>query len=244
VTAVNWKAVQRVIGADDDGKPGRETYGKLFAKVVARPFTDPVFTRLGDGAAKYFAMYDIRSVERISGVICETAHESAHYRQFEENLNYAAQGLASTWPGRYAVMPRAKLKVPNARALKLHRRPQDIANDTYGLRMGNQAPADDNDTSPDGWQYRGRGIGMLTGKDAYIEMGKAMGLPLLEFPELAADPQTSLGITLEFMERKKMFAMMDERRDRDERIAWNGGTIGFDEVQLLRAVTRKILLAA
>jgi putative chitinase len=244
MTAVKWAAVQKAIGADVDGNPGRETYGRFFAKVVGRSFSDPVFTRLGDGAAKYFRLYGIDSVELISRVTGEIGHESADFTQFEENLNYSAHGLANTWPGRYALDPRAKVKVPNARALKLHRRPQDIANDTYGLRMGNQAAATDNDTSPDGWQYRGRGPGMLTGKEAYRAMQIATGLPLLEFPELAADPQIGIFITLEFMNQKKMFPMMRAGKKEAERRAWNGGLIGFDAVNKIADRAEKILLAA
>lgn len=243
-TAINWRAAQRLLSAGVDGDPGRETYGRLFAASVGRKWTDPVFKSLGDAAAAHFGPYGITTVERISGSIAEAAHECGDFTAFEENLNYSADGLANTWPGRYATNPTSKgKKIPNAKALKLHRRPQDIANDTYGLRMGNVEGADDNDTSPDGWQYRGRGMG-LTGKAAYKEIGDALGVDLVRYPDLAAEPGLALLIMLEFMKRKKMFAMMDAGNDEGERRAWNGGLIGFPAVQKIRARVKSLLPAA
>jgi len=242
-TAIDWTKAQRLIGAGVDGSPGRETYGKLMAKAVGRSYPGTVFTALGDSAALHFRNYDVTTVERVAGVIAECAHECANFTRFEENLSYSAQGLADTWPGRYAVNPKAATKKPNARALQLARRPQDIANDTYGLRMQNQSPADDNDTDPDGWQYRGRGPGMLTGKGAYRAMGTALGLDLIRYPDLAAEPGTGLLITLEFMREKGMFVLMDKGDHQAERRAWNGGLIGFAEVEAIRATVTKLLPA-
>lgn len=243
-TAIDWRASQRLLGAGVDGNPGRETYSRLFAASVGRKWTDPVFKSLGDSAAAHFGPYGITTVERISGSIAEAAHECANFSAWEENMSYSAQGLATTWPSRYATNPTSKAKkIPNARALALARRPQDIANDTYGLRMGNVEGAADNDTSPDGWQYRGRGMG-LTGKAAYKEIGDAIGVDLLRYPDLAAEPGLALLIMLEFMKRKKMFAMMDRGDDEAERKAWNGGLIGFDKVQGIRKRVKALLPAA
>jgi putative chitinase len=240
-TAVNWRAAQRLIGAGVDGDPGRETYGRLFAASVGRKWTDPVFKSLGDAAAAHFGTYGITTVERISGSIAEAAHECGNFTAWEESLNFSAQGLANTW-ARYSASGKRGGR-PNARALALARRPQDIANDTYGLRMGNVEGVDDNDSSPDGWQYRGRGMG-LTGKAAYKEIGDAIGVDLLRYPDLAAEPGLALLIMLEFMKRKKMFAMMDRGDDEAERLAWNGGLLGFDKVQLIRKRVKKLLPAA
>lgn len=48
----------------------------------------------------------------------------------------------------------------------------------------------------DGAKYFGRGFIQLTGKDNYARAGKALNLPLLEKPELAADPEVAAKIAI------------------------------------------------
>jgi putative chitinase len=60
----------------------------------------------------------------------------ANFTRLVENTNYSAQGMANTWPTRFAVNSNAKIKEPNALALSLHRN-SAIANNVYANRMGN-----------------------------------------------------------------------------------------------------------
>lgn len=100
--------------------------------------------------------FEINSVDRIRPFLAQTAHESDELRQVEENLNYSAEGLARTWPSRYANDD----GTPNALAVKLHRNPVAIANNVYADRMGNRDEA-----SGDGWRHRGAGAIQLTGRE-------------------------------------------------------------------------------
>jgi putative chitinase len=241
---IDWRKTQANIGAGVDGDPGRETWGRLMGKAVGHPY-DETMRRLGESAAKHFPLYAVStSIDRISGVTAEMGHESGGFRKWEENLSYSAQRLAEVWPGRFARVPTAKVKKPNDLALRIAGKPAEIARETYGLRMGNKSGANDNDRNEDGWQYRGRGGLMLTGKDNYIAMGEKIGVDLLRFPELAADPFTSLLIALQFMQDKGTLRLMDKKDDKGERKSVNGGLIGFDHVQLIRKETRKLLVAA
>lgn len=241
---IDWNKTQRNIGAGVDGNPGRETWGKLMAKSVGRSYDDTM-ARLGDSAAKNFASFGVStSIARIAGTIAETGHETGGFRRWEENLNYSAQGLADTWPTRFAVNPLAKPKVPNALALRISRRPADIARETYGLRMGNTSGANDNDANEDGWQYRGRGATMLTGRANYALYAALTGVDLIHFPELAADPAVSLLIALVFYRQEKVFGWMDTGNTIMERKAVNGGLIGFDEVQEIRHTALSLIVAA
>lgn len=73
-------------------------------------------------------------------------------------MNYSAKRMAEVWPGRYAVDPKAKVKVPNAKAVALAKAgARAIANDVYGGRMGNRPGTND------GWNYRGQAYKMITG---------------------------------------------------------------------------------
>ncbi len=124
--------------------------------------------------------YDIdTSPRRVAAWLATLAHESARFSTLVENLNYSAQGLAATWPARYADMTGQ----PTATAVRIARRPETIANLTYANRLGNAGPE-----SGDGWRYRGRGLIQITGRDNYARVGRALALDLLNAPDRLEDP--------------------------------------------------------
>ena len=107
--------------------------------------------------------------------LAQLAHESALFERLVENLNYtSAQQIRRTWPKRFA---------NNSAAVAFVRKPERLANFVYANRLGNGDAA-----SGDGWKYRGRCPIGITGKDNYRAAGEALGLPLLEEPELLEEP--------------------------------------------------------
>ena len=116
---------------------------------------------------------------RVAAWLATLAHESARFTRLVENLNYSAQGLAQTWPSRYADMTGQ----PNATAIRIARKPEDIANLTYSGRMGNGGAG-----SGDGWRYRGRGLIQITGRANYARSGAEMGIDLIAKPEQLEQP--------------------------------------------------------
>ncbi|QZP24121.1 glycoside hydrolase family 19 protein [Pseudomonas mosselii] len=124
------------------------------------------------------ARWKIDSPVRQAAFLAQVGHESGQLRCLVENLNYSAEGLAATWKSRY----RGPDGKPNAKAIALARKPEAIANDAYAGRNGNSQQGD-------GWRYRGRGLIQLTGRDNYRSAGQALGLPLLENPELLEQPE-------------------------------------------------------
>ncbi|MCR3773996.1 glycoside hydrolase family 19 protein, partial [Pseudomonas aeruginosa] len=76
---------------------------------------------------------EIDTPARRAAFLAQVGHESSQLTRLVENLNYSAQGLAATWPGRY-LGPDGQ---PNALALRLARNPQAIADNTYATRNGN-----------------------------------------------------------------------------------------------------------
>ena len=123
--------------------------------------------------------FDISTHDRMAAFLAQTAHESGGFKRLVENLNYSADGLSRTWPLRY----RGPDGQPNETALRLHRNQEAIANNCYAGRMGNGDEA-----SGDGWRYRGRGLIQITGRENYAACGSALGLPLLDHPELLEQP--------------------------------------------------------
>ncbi|HGN2727623.1 TPA: glycoside hydrolase family 19 protein [Pseudomonas aeruginosa] len=124
--------------------------------------------------------FDITSPVRLAAFLAQVGHESAHLTRLVENLNYSARGLAATWPSRY----RGADGRPNALALNLARHPEAIANNTYANRNGNG-----DESSGDGWRFRGRGLLQITGRSNYRAAGAGLDLPLEHDPDLLEQPE-------------------------------------------------------
>jgi putative chitinase len=116
---------------------------------------------------------------RAAAFLANVAAETGQLSTVSENLNYSADGLANTWPSRFAkcgpdgaYLRTADVRfVPNALALELHHQPEKIANIVYANRMGNGDAA-----SGDGWRYRGAGMLQLTGKAMHLAAAAHFGV--------------------------------------------------------------------
>jgi putative chitinase len=88
--------------------------------------------------------------------------------------------------------------------------------------LGNTQPGD-------GRRYKGRGLIQLTGRANYAEYGEALGLDLLNNPEIACEPITSLRIACEYWKRRGLnkFADQDDIETITRRI--NGGLNGLHD---------------
>jgi len=173
--------------------------------------------------------FEINTDKRIAAFLAQTAHESGGYTMLEENLNYSDVTMATVWPNRFAEMGPDKKPIkengknkPNRFALALHRKPEMIANVVYSNRMGNGTIE-----SGEGWLYKGRGLKQLTGKDNYTRCGKAIGIDLVDRPELLLLPEYAALSAGWFWEANKLgaFADNDDFVGMTKKI--NGGTIGL-----------------
>lgn len=102
--------------------------------------------------------------------LANVAIESGQLSTVSENLNYSADGLAATWPARFAVLG-SRPRVPNDQARTIAHQPERIANLVYAGRMGNGDEADG-----DGWRYRGSGLLELTGKATQLAAAHHFGV--------------------------------------------------------------------
>lgn len=134
----------------------------------ARLFADPI--------ERAFARFGINTQARKAAFVAQAAHESANFTRLEESLYYRTpERIRAMWPNR----------VPNlADATKLCRNPEALANRVYANRLGNG-----DESSGDGWLYRGRGLFQLTGRANYMAAGEALGAPYKAQPELVAHPE-------------------------------------------------------
>lgn len=135
--------------------------------------------KLGPITAKAIGDYYKLNIIETAQFLGQCDHETGGWHFFKENLNYSAQGLANTWPNRFAVNPRSKPSVPNQLAKTIQRNQELIANHTYANRMGNG-----DIESGDGFKFIGRGAIQLTGKNNYIEFAKYVNdMSILDNPD-------------------------------------------------------------
>ncbi|SAK98568.1 glycoside hydrolase family protein [Caballeronia pedi] len=185
--------------------------------------------------------FEINSPLRIAAFLPTLGIESEGLTALIENLNYGAQGLANTWE-RYSSTGK-RGGPPNALAQRLNRNPQAIANNVYANRMGNG-----DESSGDGWNYRGRGPIQHTGKDNYVACGLAIDLDLISHPELLEQPANGAMAAGWFWSENKLNALADARNFLGVSRAVNIGNAksaampnGWDRRQALYAAACKAL---
>ena len=149
----------------------QDTIRRILDAMHVRPETAALYAPHLDAAARGWGVADYA----LPMWLAQLAHESAMFERMVESLNYTkAAQIRRTWPKRFA---------NNSAAVAFVSKPERLANFVYANRLGNGDAA-----SGDGWKYRGRGLIQVTGKDNYSDAGEALGLPLLEEPELLEEP--------------------------------------------------------
>lgn len=230
------KAWQRANGLKDDGIVGDGTWGKMFGgevikedKIVAPQVVvsssnglnierlrghipDSVIAQIPETASKF----NITNNLRLAHFLAQCGHESGGFRAVQENLNYSAKGLATTFK---------KYFLTEAAAAPYARNPQKIASKVYGGRMGNGP-----ESTGDGFKFRGRGYIQLTGKDNYTKFAKFIGEDTVNNPDLVAT-KYPLASAAFFFDSNKLWAICDKGSDNATVTAVtkrvNGGTIGL-----------------
>ena len=82
--------------------------------------------------------------------------------------------------------------------------PEAFAEAVYGYKTRNPVggPRIGNNKPGDGWKYRGRGFIQLTGKANYADIGKAIGVDLVNNPDALLDPLTAAKASIVYMQRR------------------------------------------
>jgi putative chitinase len=152
------------------------------------------------------------------------AHESGGFATLRESLNYSAAALVSLF-GRH--------RISSADAERYGRTASHaadqvaLANILYGGEwgkgnLGNIKPGD-------GWKFRGRGLKQLTGASNYAACGVALGIPLLENPDLLLLPENAAASAGWFWHSRRLNALADARDVAAMTKAVNGGSNGLAE---------------
>ena len=160
-----------------------------------------------------FVKYDIGTPKRQAAFIGQCAVESANFTRLQENLKYSAQRLTQVWPSRF---PSIEAATPYAN------NPEKLANFVYAGRMGNLQDGD-------GWQFHGRGLIQLTGRENYENCGNGIGVDLIDNPDLLLTPQYAALSAGWFWGKRGLNALADTQEYGTMTRRINGGTTALDE---------------
>ena len=160
-----------------------------------------------------FVKYDIGTPKRQAAFIGQCAVESANFTRLQENLNYSAQRLTQVWFSRF---PNVSMAEPYAH------NPEKLANFVYAGRMGNLQDGD-------GWQFHGRGLIQLTGRENYANCGSGIGVDIIDNPDLLLTPKYAALSAGWFWNKKGLNALADTQEYGTMTRRINGGLTGLEE---------------
>lgn len=175
---------------------------------------DSVITQIPDTAAKF----GITTPLRLAHFLAQASHESAGFKAVQENLNYSAKGLMDIFKKYFPTQTLAE---------QYQKNPQKIASKVYGGRMGNG-----DESTGEGYKFRGRGFLQTTGKENYAKFTKFIGEDCVSNPDLVST-KYPLASAAFFFQSNGLWSICDKGAD-DKTVTLvtkkvNGGSIGLTE---------------
>jgi len=174
---------------------------------------DAVIAQIPETAKKF----NITNPLRLAHFLAQCGHESGGFKAVSENLNYSADGLKKIF-GKY---------FPGNLNESYARQPEKIASRVYGSRMGNG-----DESTGEGFKFRGRGYIQLTGKQNYTNFAKFIGEDTVSNPDLVAT-KYPLASAAFFFDSNKLWSICDKGSDVATVTAVtkrvNGGVIGLTD---------------
>jgi putative chitinase len=161
--------------------------------------------------------FEINTPLRLAHFLGQCSHESGGFKVTQENLNYSADGLKKIFPKYF----------PETLSESYARQPEKIASRVYGGRMGNG-----DESTKEGYKFRGRGYIQLTGKNNYKLFGESIEVDVVSEPDLVSSKYPLLSAAWYF-NTNGLHKIADAGATNDvvtkitKRI--NGGTIGLAE---------------
>src|SRR5574344_64664 len=158
----------------------------------------------------------ITNVNRLSHFLAQCSEESMNFKSNIENLNYSLKTL----------LKMKKYFPTQAIAESYANKPEKIGSKIYANRMGNG-----NESTKDGFKYRGRGFIQLTGKNNYDAFSKYIGEDCITNPDVVST-KYSLISALYFFDKNNIWTICDKGATHDvvKMVTYvvNGGYNGLD----------------
>jgi putative chitinase len=198
-----------------------------------------------DWLNKTLVEFGIQSEKAVEAFLAQIAVESNHLTAVSENLNYSAEGLANTWPARYAAKDgsghylynkNTRRLEPNGKALLLHRNPIAIANHCYAGRLGNGDEA-----SGDGWRFRGAGFIQTTGKANQLRVALHFDIDPEKVGDWLRTPEGACRSAGLFWRDNGLSALAEAGKFTAVSQKVNGGDNGRDERLAAWGITKEVI---
>ena len=223
-TEKSVKEWQTKNGLTPDGIVGEKSLTLLGITSVVTPTSNSIdLTKLKghipdsvlDQIQEVIVRFNCNTVLRLSHFLAQCHHESGGFKAVSENLNYSSKGLKTTFSKYF----------PGNLSESYAKKPEKIASRVYGGRMGNG-----DESTQEGWKFRGRGYIQLTGKQNYTAFAKSIGEDTVANPDLVAT-KYPLASAAWFFSKNGLNAIADKGAT-DQVVTLvtkrvNGGTIGL-----------------
>jgi len=187
--------------------------GPLSLEKLRGHIPDSVISQIPETATKF----NITNNLRLAHFLAQCGHESGGFKAVSENLNYSSDGLKKIF-GKY---------FPGNLSESYAKQPEKIASRVYGGRMGNG-----DESTKEGFKFRGRGFIQLTGKSNYVNFTKFIGEDCVSNPDLVST-KYPLASAAFFFNNNNLWSICDKGVSDDvvtqvtKRV--NGGTIGLPD---------------
>lgn len=164
------------------------------------------------------------NIERASKFLGQIHVESGGFARVVESMAYSPERLLTIFRGRNGGIN----DLAEARALVANGQ-KAVANFVYGGKFGLKRLG--NTQLDDGWNFRGRGLKQLTGRDNYrrFSLGWLGVDDLLNTPYRVAEPDGAVASAVWFWVNKGLNAIADSGDITDVTLKVNGGNIGLQE---------------
>lgn len=172
--------------------------------------------------------YNITHGPRLWMFLAQCGHESNSFTIVSENLNYSREGLLKVFPKYFDVK----------NVDQYARKPIAIASRCYANRIGNG-----DETSQDGWKYRGRGPIQTTGKANYEAFSKFYFTDdtAVKNPDILLEPMVGIAAACFFWTKNNLNEISDREDVTRATKVINGGSHGLEDRKTRFANAKRIL---
>jgi len=179
---------------------------------------NPYLDHWYDALSQLLSDYEIVTPQRLAAFLAQCAHESDGFTALKENLNYKPASLCKVFSKYFPTdaLAAAYCAMPNKQ--------EAIANRIYANRMGNG-----DEHSGDGYEFCGRGLIQITGRDNYTWFAASLNITPQEASDYMHTFEGAAQSACWFWETNNLnqYADSGDILTLTKRI--NGGTIGLDD---------------